>query len=80
MLSGIIYSFVHGCKTFNLFTFNNPEQYVASLNGYDSEKDCFFYASLDSELFCDKTVDYIDQHIVEWYEKAEKKPYINETY
>lgn len=73
MLSSITYSFVHGCKTYTLYTYKNSEPYLATLICYDREADRHYNAYLDSDLFINKTVGYIDQHIVEWYEKAEKR-------
>lgn len=74
MLVSTIYTFVHGKKTYTLYTHSNPECYATYINRYDSEADVYTTANIDSDKFDNKTVGYIDQHIVEWFDNAEKTP------
>lgn len=73
MLSSFIYSFVHGCKTYFLYTFN-PESYVAILTCYDREKDFIQSVLIARDLFADRSFEYIDYHVEQWFLIHEKKP------
>lgn len=76
MLASTIYTFVHGKRSFTLYTFQNPEPYNATIKCYDHESDVYYGALIDSKLFINKTIGYIDSNIVDWFDNKSfnKKP------
>lgn len=74
MVASIIYSFVHGCKTYTLYSFNCSKDYNALLSCYDSEKDLIQYTQISRELFIHQSLKYVDDNVEYWFDNSEKIP------